>query len=89
MRKLMWIFAVAALAVLSTNCKQTAIAGSSQQGRADVHCCAISRGGGAFQDRRGVGPRFAAARLYLATAYMQQYIPGSIFRERENGLGGI
>jgi tetratricopeptide (TPR) repeat protein len=77
MRKVMLIIAVAALAVLGMSCNQLKARDQLNKGvqafTAAQYPDAVER----FKTAVELDPGFSAARLYLATAYMQQYIPGA------------
>src|SRR3954467_2820488 len=77
MRKVMLVFAVAALAVLGTSCNQLKARDELNKGVQAFTGAQYPEAVEHFKTAVELDPGFAAARLYLATAYMQQYIPGA------------
>jgi tetratricopeptide (TPR) repeat protein len=77
MRKAMLILAVAALALLSTSCNQLRARDQLNKGVQAFTNAQYPEAVERFKTACELDPGFAAARLYLATAYMQQYIPGA------------
>jgi tetratricopeptide (TPR) repeat protein len=77
MRKTMLILAVAALALLSTSCNQLRARDQLNKGVQAFTNAQYPEAVERFKTACELDPGFAAARLYLATAYMQQYIPGA------------
>ncbi|HXK02832.1 MAG TPA: tetratricopeptide repeat protein [Verrucomicrobiae bacterium] len=77
MRKAMLILAVAALAVLATSCNQLRARDQLNKGVQAFTNAQYPEAVERFKTACELDPGFAAARLYLATAYMQQYIPGA------------
>src|SRR5215472_13226397 len=77
MRKAMLILAVAALAVLATSCNQLRARDQLNKGVQAFTNAQYSDAVERFKTACELDPGLAAARLYLATAYMQQYIPGA------------
>src|SRR5258708_36169494 len=77
MRKTMLILAVAALAVLATSCAQLKARDQLNKGVKAFTNAQYPEAVEHFKTAVELDPGFAAARLYLATAYMQQYIPGA------------
>jgi len=77
MRKAMLILAVAALALLSTSCNQLRARDQLNKGVQAFTNAQYPEAVERFKTACELDPGFAAARPYLATAYMQQYIPGA------------
>ena len=77
MRKVMLILAVAALAALSISCNQLKARDQLNKGVQAFTNAQYPEAVEHFKTAVELDPGFAAARLYLATAYMQQYIPGA------------
>jgi tetratricopeptide (TPR) repeat protein len=77
MRKVMLVLAVAALAVLGTSCNQLKARDQLNKGVQAFTAAQYPEAVERFKNAVELDPGFSAARLYLATAYMQQYIPGS------------
>jgi tetratricopeptide (TPR) repeat protein len=77
MRKLTWIGAVAALAVLGSGCRQLQSRDQLNKGVAAFRNAQYPEAVERFKTAVELDPTFDTARLYLATAYMQQYIPGA------------
>jgi tetratricopeptide (TPR) repeat protein len=77
MRKFALILAVAALAVLATSCTQLRARDQINKGVAAFKSAQYPEAVEHFKTAVELDPSFVTARLYLATAYMQQYIPGS------------
>ena len=82
MRKFALILAVAALAALGTSCTQLRARDQINKGVAAFKGAQYPEAVEHFKTAVELDPNFITARLYLATAYMQQYIPGS--EEPEN-----
>jgi Tfp pilus assembly protein PilF len=76
-RKCALIVAVAALAVVGTSCKQLQSRDQLNKGVQAFKNAQYPEAVESFKRAVELDPGFAAARLYLATAYMQQYIPGA------------
>lgn len=77
MRKVILILGASALAILSAGCQKLKSRDQLNQG---VHAFQNAQYGEAverFKTAVELDPGFSTARLYLATAYMQQYIPGA------------
>jgi Tfp pilus assembly protein PilF len=83
MRKAMLILAVAAMAVLATSCNQLRARDQLNKGVQAFTNAQYPEAVERFKTACELDPGFAAARLYLATAYMQQYIPGANSPENE------
>ena len=77
MRKVMLVLAVAALAVLGTSCNQLKARDQLNKGVQAFNAAQYPEAVEHFKTAVELDPGFSAARLYLATAYMQQYIPGA------------
>jgi len=77
MRKAMLILAVAALAALATSCNQLRARDQLNKGVQAFTNAQYPEAVERFKTACELDPGFSAARLYLATAYMQQYIPGA------------
>ena len=77
MRKAMLIVAVAALAALSISCNQLKARDQLNKGVQAFTAAQYPEAVEHFKTAVELDPSFPVARLYLATAYMQQYIPGA------------
>jgi tetratricopeptide (TPR) repeat protein len=77
MRKLTWIVAVAALAVLGAGCQKLQSRDRLNKGVAAFRNAQYPEAVEHFKVAVELDPTFPTARLYLATAYMQQWIPGA------------
>jgi Tfp pilus assembly protein PilF len=77
MRKMALILGVAALAVLSVSCNKLKSRDQLNQGVQAFKNAQYPEAVERFKIAVELDPTFATARLYLATAYMQQYIPGA------------
>jgi Tfp pilus assembly protein PilF len=84
MRNGILISAVAALAVLGSGCKQLQSRDQLNKGVQAFKNAQYPEAVENFKKAVELDPSFSAARLYLATAYMQQYIPGAISPENDN-----
>jgi len=73
----MLVLAVAALAVLGTSCNQLKARDQLNKGVQAFTAAQYPEAVERFKTAVELDPGFSAARLYLATAYMQQYIPGA------------
>jgi len=71
------LLAVAGVAVLGTSCKQLQSRDQLNKGVQAFKNAQYPEAVESFKRAVELDPGFAAARLYLATAYMQQYIPGA------------
>jgi Tfp pilus assembly protein PilF len=75
--KLVVVLAIAATAVLATSCEKLKARDQLNKGvqayKNAQYPLAVER----FKTAVELDPKFATARLYLATAYMMQYIPGA------------
>ena len=83
MRKMALILGVAALAVLSVSCNQLKSRDQLNQGVQAFKNAQYPEAVERFKTAVELDPTFSTARLYLATAYMQQYIPGAMSPENE------
>jgi Tfp pilus assembly protein PilF len=83
MRKMALILGVAALAVLSVSCNQLKSRDQLNQGVQAFKSAQYPEAVEHFKTAVELDPNFPTARLYLATAYMQQYIPGAMSPENE------
>src|SRR5581483_10912525 len=77
MRKAILILSVAALAILGTSCTQLKARDQLNKGVAAFKNAQYPEAVEHFKTAVDLDPNFPTARLYLATAYMQQYIPGA------------
>jgi tetratricopeptide (TPR) repeat protein len=77
MRKVILILSVAALAILGTSCTQLKARDQLNKGVAAFKNAQYPEAVEHFKTAVDLDPNFPTARLYLATAYMQQYIPGA------------
>ncbi len=77
MRNVVLILSVAALAVLGTSCKKLQSRDQLNKGVAAFRNAQYPDAVEKFKKAVELDPTFTTARLYLATAYMQQYIPGA------------
>ena len=77
MRKLALILAVAGLAILGSSCTQLRARDQLNKGVAAFKNAQYPEAVEHFKTAVDLDPNFPTARLYLATAYMQQYIPGA------------
>jgi tetratricopeptide (TPR) repeat protein len=77
MRKVLLVLAVAALAILSISCNQLKARDQLNKGVQAFTAAQYPEAVERFKTAVELDPGFSAARLYLATAYMQQYIPGA------------
>jgi len=68
---------VAGLAVLTTGCNKLNARDNLNQGVNSFKAGQYSNAADHFKTAIELDPEFPVARLYLATAYMQQYVPGS------------
>lgn len=77
MRKLALIVAVAALAIVGSSCTQLRARDQLNKGVAAFKNAQYPEAVEHFKTAVELAPDFYTARLYLGTAYMQQYIPGA------------
>src|ERR1039457_200819 len=71
------IVTMAALALLSAGCQQLKSRDQLNKGVSAFKSAQYPEAVEHFKNAVQLEPDFAVARLYLATAYMQQYIPGA------------
>src|SRR5581483_9676100 len=76
-RKVVVVLAIAAMTVLATSCEKLKARDQLNKGvqayKNAQYPAAVER----FKTAVELDPKFDTARLYLATAYMMQYIPGA------------
>jgi len=84
MRKVMLVLAVAALAVLGASCSKLKARDELNKGVQEFTGAQYGKAVDHFKTAVDLDPGFSAARLYLATAYMQQWIPGTDSPENNN-----
>jgi len=77
MRKLTLIAAVAALALAGSGCTKLRARNELNKGVQAFKSAQYGDAVESFKKAVDMDPDFPTARLYLATAYMQQYIPGA------------
>jgi Tfp pilus assembly protein PilF len=77
MRKAILVGAVAVLAIVSTGCTQLKARNELNKGVQAFKSAQYPDAVENFKKAVEYDPNFPTARLYLATAYMQQYIPGA------------
>jgi Tfp pilus assembly protein PilF len=77
MRKPIWIAAAAALALFASGCTQLRSRSQINEGVSAFKSAQFPEAVEHFKQAVELEPDFASARLYLAVAYMQQYVPGS------------
>jgi tetratricopeptide (TPR) repeat protein len=77
MRKFTYILAVGALVLMGTSCRQLKSRDQVNQGVQAFKNAQYPQAVEHFKTAVDLDPGFVSARLYLATAYMQQYIPGA------------
>jgi len=77
MRKWVLVLAAASLAALNIGCNQLRARDHLNKGVQAFTAAQYPEAVEHFKTAVELDPGFAAARLYLATAYMQQYIPGA------------
>src|SRR5258707_14682931 len=77
MRKWMLVLAATALAALNIGCNQLRARDHLNKGVQAFTAAQYPEAVEHFKTPVELDPGFSAARLYLATAYMQQYIPGA------------
>src|SRR6478609_6700588 len=71
------ILALGALSILGSGCKQLQSRDQLNKGTQAFKNAQYPEAVEHFKKAVELAPDFAVARLYLATAYMQQYIPGA------------
>lgn len=77
MRKLSLVLAITGLSVLATSCQKLQSRDELNKGVQAFKNAQYPVAVEHFKQAVDLDPAFPTARLYLATAYMQQYIPGS------------
>jgi Tfp pilus assembly protein PilF len=77
MRKLTLILGVAAMALLGSGCQKLRSRDQLNKGVQAFKNAQYAEAVESFKTAVELDPNFPTARLYLATAYMQQYIPGA------------
>src|SRR6185369_14156988 len=77
MRNSILLISVAAVALLSAGCQQLKSRDQLNKGVNAFKSAQYAEAVEHFKIAVDLQPDFAVARLYLATAYMQQYIPGA------------
>jgi Flp pilus assembly protein TadD len=77
MRKLTLIAGVAAVALLASGCQKLKSRDQLNKGVQAFKNAQYADAVESFKTAVELDPTFPTARLYLATAYMQQYIPGA------------
>ena len=76
-RKLMVVLGVAALSLLATGCQKLKARDQLNKGVQAFRNAQYSQAVEHFKTAVELDPTFTTARLYLGTAYMNQYIPGA------------
>ena len=77
MKKLIVILGVAALALVGTSCQKLKARDQLNKGVQSFKNAQYDQAVEHFKTAVQLDPTFSVARLYLATAYMNQYIPGA------------
>jgi tetratricopeptide (TPR) repeat protein len=77
MRKTIVVFSVAGLALLAAGCTQLRSRSQINEGVAAFKNAQFPQAVEHFKTAVELEPDFSSARLYLAVAYMQQYVPGA------------
>jgi len=88
MRKWMLVLAATALAALNISCNQLRARDHLNKGVQEFTATHYEEAVKHFQEACVLDPGLAAARLYLATAYMQQYVPGTDTKENNQFAEG-
>jgi tetratricopeptide (TPR) repeat protein len=83
MRKAISILALAGIAFLGAGCRQLRSRDNLNKGVQAFKNAQYPEAVERFKTAVELDPTFSTARLYLATAYMQQYIPGAMSPENE------
>lgn len=83
MRNFIWITAVAALALGAAGCQKLQSRDQLNRGTQAFRNAQYAEAVEHFKTAVELDPTFPVARLYLATAYMQQYIPGAESAENQ------
>jgi len=81
MRKVVLVLSAAALVLLSAGCNKLRSRDQLNQGVQAFKNAQYPEAVEHFKTAVEMDPKFPVARLYLATAYMQQYIPGADSQE--------
>jgi tetratricopeptide (TPR) repeat protein len=76
-RNLTVVIAVSALALVSTGCEKLKARDNLNKGVQAFKSAKYNQSVEHFKEAVRLDPDFNTARLYLATAYMSQYIPGA------------
>src|ERR1700739_599715 len=76
-RTVIGVLAVAAMTVFATGCEKLKARDQLNKGVQAFKSAQYPQAVEHFKTAVELDPTFATARLYLATAYMQQYIPGA------------
>jgi len=76
-RRAVVVLAIAAMTVLATSCEKLKARDQLNKGVLAFKNAQYPQAVERFKAAVELDPKFATARLYLATAYMQQYIPGA------------
>jgi len=83
MRKTIAILSLAALAIVGAGCSQLKSRDNLNKGVAAFKNAQYPEAVERFKEAVDLDPTFTTARLYLAMAYMQQYIPGAVSPENK------
>jgi Tfp pilus assembly protein PilF len=83
MRNLLWVSAIAALTLGATSCQKLQSRDQLNRGTQAFRNAQYAEAVEHFKTAVELDPTFPVARLYLATAYMQQYIPGAESAENQ------
>ena len=83
MRKFTYILAVGALVLMGTSCRQLKSRDQVNQGVQAFKSAQYPQAVEHFKQAVDLDPGFVAARVYLGTAYYQQYIPGAVSPEND------
>src|SRR5512138_299726 len=83
-RNLLAVTGLAALVLLSTSCEKLRARDNLNKGVQAFKSAKYNQAVEFFKESVRLDPDFATARLYLATAYMSQYIPGA---DSEENMG--
>ncbi|HUO30883.1 MAG TPA: tetratricopeptide repeat protein [Bryobacteraceae bacterium] len=75
--RVLMVLAIAALTVFATSCEKLKARDQLNKGVQAFKSAQYPQAVDHFKTAVELDPTFATARLYLATAYMQQYIPGA------------
>src|SRR5918998_6606161 len=82
-RNLVVVGALGTLALLSTGCEKLKARDNLNKGVQAFKSAKYSQAVDHFKEAVRLDPEFPTARLYLATAYMSQYIPGAVSPENQ------